>query len=432
MNAHPRKKQQWIVVGGTLAIILLALVGANIVMRNSTASFVTAPQTSGVDTTIIADRTSHAPPEMSWITQSSREVEAMQAEVARLETELATQRAEAEKAKAEIMDEFSETLVAMQAEINKLSAQNAQPVTDTAQAPGPAERLQAAAASMAEDIGGLEFFSRTQPGTRSAQGRGLGMAVASANGGGAGGVITDGLAQPPRFGTAFALNARPERSGASADAPKDLGSYVPAGSYAPAMVISGVDASTGVVSQENPVPVTLRITGPAVTAGQGTTRGRKIDLTGCTLVGSARGDLSSERVYVRLDTLTCLAGDFAVERQVAGFVAGSGKAGVRGQVVSREGNLTSKAAIAGALEGLAGAADSIGQAGLEQDNAQVSDMLKSAGAASLAGATANAASTLADYYIRRAEQYQPVVSLYGGSEVEVVFIEGVDLSLEGK
>ena len=39
--------------------------------------------------------------------------------------------------------------------------------------------------------------------------------------------------------------------------------YLPPNSYAPATVIVGVDASTGVASQSDPLPVVLRITGPA-------------------------------------------------------------------------------------------------------------------------------------------------------------------------
>ncbi len=80
------------------------------------------------------------------------------------------------------------------------------------------------------------------------------------------------------------------------------------------------------------------------------------------------------------------------------------------------------------LQGLAGAFEGAGAQGAELDGAEVSDLFRSAGMASIAGGTANAASTLADYYIQRAEQYQPVISLYGGSKVEIVFLEDVDLS----
>ena len=40
---------------------------------------------------------------------------------------------------------------------------------------------------------------------------------------------------------------------------------------------------------------------------------------------------------------------------------------------------------------------------------------------------ANAASTLADYYIKRAEQYQPVIEMPTGIEVEIVFLSGFQI-----
>ncbi|MFX7853942.1 hypothetical protein ABTK08_20540, partial [Acinetobacter baumannii] len=80
--------------------------------------------------------------------------------------------------------------------------------------------------------------------------------------------------------------------------------YLPPNSYAPARVIVGVDASTGVASQTDPLPVVLRITGPA----RSVMRGGKVlttAITGCLVNGAARGDLSSEKVYVKLARMTC-------------------------------------------------------------------------------------------------------------------------------
>ena len=76
---------------------------------------------------------------------------------------------------------------------------------------------------------------------------------------------------------------------------EDSPDYLPPNSYAPAKVIVGVDASAGVASQTDPLPVVLRITGPARSVMQNgkvlTTR-----LQGCIVNGAARGDLSSEKV----------------------------------------------------------------------------------------------------------------------------------------
>ena len=118
---------------------------------------------------------------------------------------------------------------------------------------------------------------------------------------------------------------------------KPVSAWLPAGAHAEAVVLAGVDASAGVSSQGDPRPVLLRITGPAWTAAQDGTA-LAVDVDGCTVTGAAHGDLSSEKVYVRFRTMTCAGPEpgTVIETDVAGFVAGSGKTGVRGPVVSRE------------------------------------------------------------------------------------------------
>ncbi|MDE0174787.1 MAG: hypothetical protein OXM60_15250, partial [Defluviicoccus sp.] len=121
---------------------------------------------------------------------------------------------------------------------------------------------------------------------------------------------------------------------------KPVSAWLPAGAHAEAVVLAGVDASAGISSQGDPRPVLMRITGPAWTAAEDGTA-LQVDIDGCTVTGAAHGDLSSEKVYVRFRTMTCAGPEpgTVVETDVAGFVAGSGKTGVRGPVVSREGAL---------------------------------------------------------------------------------------------
>ena len=96
----------------------------------------------------------------------------------------------------------------------------------------------------------------------------------------------------------------------------------------------------------------LRLTGKARSAADDGVA-LEADVTGCTLTGAAYGDLSSEKVYVRLRTMTCSGPGpgTVIETRVSGFVAGGGKAGVRGPVVSREGALVEKAFLAGLVSG---------------------------------------------------------------------------------
>jgi len=213
---------------------------------------------------------------------------------------------------------------------------------------------------------------------------------------------------------------------------KTLGAWLPAGSHAEAVVIAGVDASAGIVSQSDPRPVLLRITSPAWTAAEGG-RALEVDLEGCTVTGAAHGDLSSEKVYVRLRTLTCAGAepDAIVETEVAGFVAGAGKTGVRGPVVSREGALVEKAFLAGAVSGLGDGVSrafepqalATGPGAAAVTNTSIGDIARSG----LGAGAGSAGRKVADYLIRRAEQYQPVIQLQAGTRVAVVFIEGARL-----
>ena len=182
-------------------------------------------------------------------------------------------------------------------------------------------------------------------------------------------------------------------------------------------------------SQGDPRPVLLRLTSPAYGAAvDGTAQTSAIE--GCTVTGAAYGDLSSEKVYVRLQTMACAgdAPDTVIETPVAGFVAGSGKAGVRGAVVSREGALVQKAFLSGLFSGFGQGANQAfrpqavlgGGVTATLANTGLDDI----GRAGLGAGAGTAGQQISDYLIRRAEQYQPVIQLAAGTPVTVVFLEG--------
>ena len=217
---------------------------------------------------------------------------------------------------------------------------------------------------------------------------------------------------------------------------KPVSVWLPAGAHAEAVVLAGVDASAGVSSQGDPRPVLLRITGPAWTAAEDGTA-LQVDVDGCTVTGAAHGDLSSEKVYVRFRTMTCAGPEpgTVIETDVAGFVAGSGKTGVRGPVVSREGALVEKAFLAGLVSG---AGQGVAQAFQPQavatggGAAVANSALGDIGRAGLGAGASSAGQKVADYMIRRAEQYQPVIQLQAGTKVTLVFLEGARIDGRGR
>ncbi len=167
-------------------------------------------------------------------------------------------------------------------------------------------------------------------------------------------------------------------------------------------------AGKGVASQGEPRPVLLRLTGPARSAAEGG-EALEADVAGSTLTGAgpSRGTVT--------------------ETQVAGFVAGSGKVGIRGPVVSREGALVEKAFLAGLISGVGETAANLLQAPARttgSDGAVNASSLAALGQAGIGAGAGSAGRRVADYLIRRAEQYQPVIQLQTGTRVTVVFIEG--------
>ena len=210
----------------------------------------------------------------------------------------------------------------------------------------------------------------------------------------------------------------------------DSANYLPPNSIAVARVIVGVDANAGVQSQTDPLPVVLRITGPARSVYD---KGRLLttNIAGCLVNGAARGDLSSEKVYVKLQRMTCPqpGGRFAVA-DVKGFIAFGGKTGVRGRVVSREGALVGQAFLAGLAGGFGRGFSANSTSLLTGGNINVGGQRQKLKAGEileggLGEGVATSADTVSKYLIERAEQYQPVIEMPTGIDVEIVFLEGV-------
>jgi conjugal transfer pilus assembly protein TraB len=118
------------------------------------------------------------------------------------------------------------------------------------------------------------------------------------------------------------------------------------------------------------------------------------------------------------------------EFNVKGYVTAFAKEGIRGKVVSREGYFASMSFLAGAVEGLADVTRTAYAPTLELTSGIATERINSGDVARQAGVSGfgKAAEMLSDYYIKRAEQYQSVIDVPTGVEVEIVFQEGVDLT----
>lgn len=211
---------------------------------------------------------------------------------------------------------------------------------------------------------------------------------------------------------------------------KNIDNYVPAGSYARAVLTSGVVASTALQASSQPQPIVMRL----VDEGH-LPRGFKGTLNQNVLIGACYGDLSAERVMCRLETMAWVEKDgTTVEKKVEGWIIGEdGRPGMRGEVVDRSGDAVRDTMIAGMLSGL-------GQFLRTESTSSVYPVSPFGqtnalnGGRALSGAASNGASNaldkLADFSIKRAEQMQPVILIASGRVVDVVFKTGVDIRPE--
>ena len=205
--------------------------------------------------------------------------------------------------------------------------------------------------------------------------------------------------------------------------------YVPSGTFVKAITLGGADASAAVNAQSNPQPMLFRIIEDGTMPNN-----KKSHLKGCLATAAVVGDISSERGFIRLETLSCVVPETnrIIDLHVEGTVFGlEGKSGIRGTPMWREGALLQRAFAAGALSGIAGGVSqkftqtSISPLGaIQTTSSDVKDIL----AKGVAGGLGNAMEKLEDYNIRRAEQYHPVLQLSAGTEVDLVFLKGFYLN----
>lgn len=201
---------------------------------------------------------------------------------------------------------------------------------------------------------------------------------------------------------------------------------LPPGAFADVALLHGLDAATGTTAQANPQPVLLNIQNHATLPGAA-----RYQLKSCFALGSAFGDLSSERLYVQLAKLSCVdkQNRLMLATEIQGYIVDSdGRLGLRGEVVDRQGAKLAKSMLAGFAEGLAGALKmsqgSVSSSPLGSITSMAGEeAVRSAG---LQGVSTGA-SQLSQFYLKEASQMFPVISVDAGRKANIVIQSGANL-----
>ena len=209
---------------------------------------------------------------------------------------------------------------------------------------------------------------------------------------------------------------------------KQARTYVPSGSFMRVALLGGLDAPTGGQAQSNPHPILMRVQDNAFLPNR-----YRFKIKECLVLGASHGDISSERAYIRLESLSCIRHDGkAVDVPVKGYVVGEdGKAGMRGRLVSKQGQVLANALVAGIGAG-------IGQAFQQSATTVSTNPLGSVGTvdpgkqfqAGIGTGVGKALDRLSQYYITLAEKMFPIIEVDAGRTVDVVFTKGFSLEAE--
>ncbi|MFB6328454.1 F-type conjugal transfer pilus assembly protein TraB [Pantoea deleyi] len=198
--------------------------------------------------------------------------------------------------------------------------------------------------------------------------------------------------------------------------------WIPSGSFSEATMIEGADANASVTGQQNTSPVVITLLGEVSMPN-----GKTWNMDQCRVTGEMYGDISSERGEVRTKNISCiLKNGKHIDMPFDGHVSFQGKVGIRGKPVMRNGAIIANAGAAGLLSGFgegikSAATPTVGLGGSASVGA--GDIFKQG----IGGGASKAADTLSQYWIKRAEQYHPVIDIGAGNAVTVVFQQGFRL-----
>lgn len=200
--------------------------------------------------------------------------------------------------------------------------------------------------------------------------------------------------------------------------------YIPAGSFVRATLLTGVYAPTGGAGASQAMPVLMRLDAPAVLPNRW-----KSKVDSCHVTGSATGDISSERTLIRLDRLSCVGkkGE-TLDIQVSGYAVGSdGKVGVRSTLVTRSGQAIAAALSTAVLSGLGKAvslsAQSVTTNATGLDTVRYDNALQ----AGLGQGLASGFDRIVDHYLKLASHIFPVLEVDSGTPLDLVISQGTIL-----
>lgn len=206
--------------------------------------------------------------------------------------------------------------------------------------------------------------------------------------------------------------------------------FLPAGSNFEGVLLNGMDAPTSAVTMKNPVPALLRIKTDAILPNR-----HRYDVRECFVIVSGFGVLSTERAQLQLVSLSCEKNDGSViETKLEGYLVGEdGKVGLRGRLVTKQGQIIAKSLVAGFFSGFSAA---MAPTAVPQLNTtpgatveyQLPNLANAATAGAAQGMSASAAA-ISKFYLDMAKEMFPVIEVDSMRRATIILTKGVELNI---
>lgn len=202
-------------------------------------------------------------------------------------------------------------------------------------------------------------------------------------------------------------------------------SYFPAGTSSRALIMTGTYAPTGGNATQNPAPILFWVEDVSFLPND-----VKGDIIGCLILGNAIGNKTTQRGDIRLMTASCVNAntDEVIEESIHGYVVGEdGRNGIKGEMIVRSGDALNMALLADIAGGFGRQMQyqsmQTSQTALGYTTTIDPNKALQTGAGYGLGRSAE---RLGNYYIRLAEEMQPVIDIGAGRDVHIVFTKGVN------
>ena len=219
--------------------------------------------------------------------------------------------------------------------------------------------------------------------------------------------------------------------------------YLPAGSTISFVSVAGMNAPTNAIANNaaggDLMPTLLRVRGEAILPNK-----NRFNLQDCVVVATGYGQMADERAILRTEKMSCIdTNGQTTEVAIKGTIYGEdGKPGLRGRMVSKNGEVIAQMVKIGAIQTLgnmlvAASANydfkngrSSGGSGVTVNTGE-SNMANAMGQAGAAGIN-DTFQRIAGIYEQYAQQTFPVIEVNPGRKGEIVLTEGIAIDYKGQ